>query len=70
MTSLINVFIILTGANWNDIMIQTIAAQGNFGPVAIFVPLLIIGNIFLLNLFLGILLRSISNLEEEVNDIS
>ena len=58
-TSLINVFIILTGANWNDILVQTVAAQGNFGPVGIFIPLLIIGNIFLINLFLGILLRSV-----------
>ena len=63
--SLINVFIILTGANWNDILVETIAAQGNFGPAGLFIPLLIIGNIFLLNLFLGILLRSISNLEQE-----
>jgi hypothetical protein len=58
-------FIILTGENWNDVMTQVIFAVGNSSIALLIIFLLIIGNILLLNLFLGILLRSISEPDEE-----
>lgn len=53
-------FILLTGDSWNDLTAQTIYTSGNFIPGAFFIILTVIGNIMLLNLFLGILLRSLS----------
>jgi hypothetical protein len=53
-------FILLTGDSWNDLTAQTIYTSGSFIPGAFFIILTIIGNIMLLNLFLGILLRSLS----------
>jgi len=63
--SVVTMFIILTGENWNDVMTQVIFAVGNSSIALLIIFLLIIGNILLLNLFLGILLRSISEPDEE-----
>lgn len=55
-------FIVLTGENWNEIMIHVIDNYGRFfGPACLFIILMMIGNFMLLNLFLAILLKSISN---------
>lgn len=62
------VFIILTGENWNEIMIQVIDQQKSFVPSIFFVALMIIGNFMLLNLFLAILLKSISEIGETDKD--
>lgn len=63
-------FIILTGENWNDVMTQVIFAVGESSIALLIIFLLIIGNILLLNLFLGILLRSISEPDEEQEAIN
>ena len=55
------VFIVLTGENWNEIMVQVINQQNSFTPAIFFIIVLIVGNFMLLNLFLAILLKSISS---------
>ena len=63
--SMVTIFIILTGENWNEIMYIVIRNYG-FGSCIYFVSLIIIGNLMLLNLFLAILLKYISeNVSEE-----
>ena len=60
--SLNTMFIVLTGENWNEIMILTIDnSRKFFGPAIFFISLMFIGNFMLLNLFLAILLKSISS---------
>lgn len=64
--SLITIFIVITGENWNAIMVQVIDANGSIaGPTIFFVAEMIIGNYMLLNLFLAILLKFISEGDEE-----
>lgn len=59
--SLNTMFIVLTGENWNEVMILTIDNTEKFiGPAIFFICLMFIGNFMLLNLFLAILLKSIS----------
>lgn len=66
--SLITIFILLTGENWNSVM-QVYVAEYGFGSSIYFVSLIIFGNIMLLNLFLAILLNFISsNIEDEGED--
>ena len=66
--SLITIFVLLTGENWNSVM-QVYVARYGFGSSLYFVSLIIFGNIMLLNLFLAILLNFISaNLDEEEED--
>lgn len=63
--SLITVFIVLTGENWNQIMIEVITQQETItSPTLFFCSLIIIGNYMLLNLFLAILLKFISENSE------
>ena len=63
--SLITIFVLLTGENWNAVMSIYVFYYG-FGSCLYFVSLIIIGNIMLLNLFLAILLNYISaTLEDE-----
>ena len=60
--SLITFFIILTGENWNEIMVQVISSSGTItGPAIFFSLMMILGNYMLLNLFLAILLKFISD---------
>ena len=60
--SLITFFIILTGENWNEIMVQVISASKTItGPAIFFSLMMILGNYMLLNLFLAILLKFISD---------
>jgi hypothetical protein len=62
-------FIVLTGENWNEIMILTIDTYGKFmGPACLFIAMMMIGNFMLLNLFLAILLKSISNLSNDAHN--
>lgn len=60
--SLITVFIILTGENWNEVMILTMNQPGNnwVACAIFFMSIVVIGNYMLLNLFLAILLKFIS----------
>ena len=70
-TALITMFIILTGENWNEVMILVISNEENFGAAYLFISMMLLGNFMLLNLFLAILLKSISEIgekEEEEKD--
>ena len=63
--SLISIFIVLTGENWNEIMILVIDQQKSIVEASIFfMSLMILGNYMLLNLFLAILLKFISENSE------
>lgn len=66
--ALVSVFIILTGENWNEIMIQVIQKEDSFSPAPLFIMLMVLGNFMLLNLFLAILLKSISDISNETSD--
>ena len=61
-------FIILTGENWNEVMILVISNKGSFAPAYLFTSMMLLGNFMLLNLFLAILLKSISDIGEEDDD--
>jgi len=57
----VTIFIILTGENWNEIMVLVMEQTGSVAmPAIFFFSLMIIGNYMLLNLFLAILLKFIS----------
>jgi len=63
--SLITIFIILTGENWNEVMFVVINTYGSASSLY-FVSLIIFGNFMILNLFLAILLKFIAdNVTEE-----
>ena len=67
--AIVSMFIILTGENWNEIMVLVIAQQQSWMPAILFCIIFVIGNFMLLNLFLAILLKSISNVgENEENE--
>lgn len=70
-TALITMFIILTGENWNEVMILVIDNTKSFTPAYLFISMMLLGNFMLLNLFLAILLKSISDIgdDEEEGDI-
>ena len=63
-TALITMFIILTGENWNEVMILVISNQETYGAAYLFISMMLLGNFMLLNLFLAILLKSISEIGE------
>jgi len=58
-------FIILTGENWNEVMILVIDNKKSFTPAYLFISMMLFGNFMLLNLFLAILLKSITDIGEE-----
>ena len=67
--AIISMFIILTGENWNEIMVQVIDQQKNIAyPALLFSFIFVIGNFMLLNLFLAILLNSIMTVGEEEDE--
>lgn len=62
-------FIVLTGENWNEVMILVISNRKSFAPAVLFIFMMLLGNMMLLNLFLGILLKAISTVgDDEEND--
>lgn len=68
--ALITVFIILTGENWNEIMILVMSQYPDY-QVAIaifFMSIVVIGHYMLLNLFLAILLKFISEKQDGNDD--
>jgi ABC-type iron transport system FetAB permease component len=67
-TALITMFIILTGENWNEVMILVIDNSKSFTPAYLFISMMLLGNFMLLNLFLAILLKSISDTGEELEE--
>jgi hypothetical protein len=62
-------YIVLTGENWNQIMVETMGTNDAMaGPAIFFMIIMIIGNYMLLNLFLAILLKFIGEKDEEEED--
>mgnify|MGYP001471546222 CR=1 FL=1 len=61
-------FIILTGENWNEVMILVIDNSKSFTPAYLFISMMLLGNFMLLNLFLAILLKSISDIGDADDD--
>lgn len=61
-------FIVLTGENWNEVMILVISNRGSFAPSVLFIFMMLLGNMMLLNLFLAILLKSISGVGGDDDD--
>ena len=60
--SIVTVFIVLTGENWNEVMNQEIYNNDFvYPPCIFFIIILFFGNFMLLNLFLAILLRFITD---------
>jgi hypothetical protein len=63
------VFIVLTGENWNAIMVEVMKKFDTMtSPSIFFISIIIIGNYMLLNLFLAILLKFISEKDEDDED--
>jgi hypothetical protein len=67
-TALVTMFIILTGENWNEVMILVISNMKSFTPAYLFIFMMLLGNFMLLNLFLAILLKSISDIGDDDDD--
>lgn len=66
--ALVTMFIILTGENWNEVMILVIDTYQSFRPAVLFIFMMLLGNFMLLNLFLAILLKSISEIDDGEDD--
>mmetsp|Transcript_33005 Transcript_33005/g.40847 ORF Transcript_33005/g.40847 Transcript_33005/m.40847 type:complete len:115 (-) Transcript_33005:321-665(-) len=66
--SMITMFIVLTGENWNWVMRTVINAKPDQEMLAIFffVSAMLIGNTMLLNMFLAILLKFLEDAVDEV----
>ena len=67
-TAIITIFIVLTGENWNEVMILSISNKKSFIWAYLFVFMMLLGNFMLLNLFLAILLKSISSVGDNEDD--
>ena len=69
--SLITMFIVLTGENWNWVMTTVIYAHPDKEMLAIFffVTAMLIGNFMLLNLFLAILLKFLQDAVEDLRKV-
>jgi len=59
--SLLTVFIILTGENWQMIMFDHARCVGSFTAYTYFITIIISGNIILVRLFLAILIGNFLN---------
>jgi len=66
----VTVFIVLTGENWNAIMVEVMKKFNSMtSPAIFFMLIIVIGNYMLLNLFLAILLKFISENDEDNDDV-
>ena len=65
--SIVTVFQVLTGENWNDILIATmVSVKGQAVPVIYYLSVIFVGDFMMLNLFLAILMdRFEGSLDEE-----
>ena len=59
--ALINVFIVLSGENWNDLFVEAAAHVGPWAPIY-YILVLVLCNWIMLNLFVAILLANINDL--------
>lgn len=62
-------FIVLTGENWNEVMILVISNKKSYIWAYLFIFAMLLGNMMLLNLFLAILLKSITSVGEEEDEV-
>ena len=69
--SMITMFIVLTGENWNWVMYTVINNFPEKASLAVFffVTAILIGNFMLLNLFLAILLKYLQDVVDEIHAI-
>lgn len=67
LNSMLVMFILLTGENWNDIM-RTLYNEHGWTAIIFVESALIIGNFIMLNLFLAILLKYIEEEDIEVDE--
>ncbi len=67
--SMITMFVVLTGENWNYVMETVVYAHPDKQILAIvyFISAVLIGNFMLLNLFLAIMLKFLAHAVEDVN---
>lgn len=65
--SVLCLFILLSGENWNEIM-YIVYLQHGIIAIIFFISAMVIGNFMLLNLFLAILLKYIEENEDENDD--
>ena len=68
--SMITMFIVLTGENWNEVMRTVIYNYPEKEMVAIFffISAMLIGNTMLLNMFLAIMLKFLEDAVQETRD--
>ena len=62
--SMINVFIVLSGENWNDLLFEAGGYVGPWSPI-FYILLLVACNWVMLNLFVAILLANINDLAQQ-----
>jgi hypothetical protein len=65
--SLLTVFVIVTGENWASMMKETMEAKG-YWTVLYFLSLFVIGNFFITNLFIAIIIDNFNAVTEEGDD--
>ena len=65
--SLLTVFVIITGENWASIMRGIMETSGMWA-VLYFIPLYVIGNFVITNLFIAIIIDSFGDIEQEDDD--
>ncbi|CAE8595941.1 unnamed protein product [Polarella glacialis] len=63
--SLISVFIVVTGENWNEVMYVAMESTG-WVAALYFVPVMIVGNYIILNLFLAVLMDQFAKAEQHL----
>ena len=66
-SSMLTVFVVISGENWNDVWSQTSSVVGQW-CAPYFVILVVLGNYVVLNLFVAILLGGFSELEPDDDD--
>ena len=65
----VSVFVCLIGDDWQNIMHDYIRAnKSRIAPCLFFISLMIIGNLFLMNLFLAILLKNFEDVKDSQNN--
>ena len=68
-SSIISIFQVLTGENWNEIMYEAVKETGQDAVSLYFILLTVVGNYIVLNLFLTILLDNFGG-EPDIGDVN
>ena len=67
--SMLTVFVVVSGEDWNDVWADTKAAVGNW-TAPYFILLVVMGNYVVLNLFVAILFEGFTKQQKEEDDDS